>query len=389
MNLTLTLLDSTRGAFEVLPDTDPATGTTILTARPSRHERALTQAILAGYGVDTAVSGAGRSEAEDWLYIRARLTAYGTKMLVVRHADLLTPLMSEKLLRLAAEHGIALAFTCDDTTGADLGAWVLDNGGRCHEDSAWLTGQFSNSPALPLVEGEVFPRNLPSGDFYIFRARCRQLLAPDDFKFVDALYRSIAVEVSHHPFKTTQDAAEFIRDRHDSHPYPAQLKTIVRAAQAAMFREGALLKCDIDSMLNGARDGLFRHLSDDELRRLRGYRQTWRSAVWALRNSGLSVTDMSGLTLESDITGLGLPRAATELVQAHLAYRRLRGATATDPLFTDAPRYLSEAVRVAAVELGLPLAPTSERRNATIASNWHALSGINLIPLSKPTGVVA
>lgn len=391
MNLTLTVLDPTRGAFELLPDTDPATGTTVFTARPSRHDRALTQSILAGYGVDPAVTGAGRSEAEDWLYIKARIATFQTMMLVVRHADILTPPMREKLLRLANEHGLALALTCDDSTGADLGAWVLDNGGECHEDSTWLTDRFS-AAAPPSIAGDEFPRTLPTGDFYIFRSRCRELLGAHDFEVLDTLYRSVATAVSRRPFRSAQEAADWIRTQYESHPYPAQLRTIVRAAQAAMLREGILLKCDLDSMLTAATDGMHRPLKNTELLRLRGYRQTWRSAVWALRNAGLSITDMTELTVGLDLAALNLTGTAAELVQAHLAFRRLEGGTSTDPFITlDANRY-PEAIRSAAVELGLPLAPTNERRDATITSNWRAVSDISLMPLNPkalPGGAAA
>lgn len=381
MNITLTLLDPTRGAFELVPDTEPNTGKTVCTARPSRHERALTQAVLAGYGVDPSLSGSGRSEAKDWRYIKARIADYGTTMLVVRHADLLTPAMRQKLLLLAREHDVHLALTCDDITGADLGAWVLDNGGECHEESSWLTSQFSGAAAAPPVEHEDFPRHLPDGDFYVFRARCQELLDPHYFAVVDDLYRSVAIEVDANPFETKHDAADWIRARHDSHPYPAQLKTIVRAAQAAMFRHGFLLKCDLDTVLTAASDATHRRLNDSELKRLRAYRMTARPAVWALRDSGLSVTEMSGLTLDSDLSGLNLPETADTLVQAHLAYRRLEGASPTEPMFTEAERGMSNAIREAAVELGLPVPPASERRGATIASNWHAAAGIDLIPL--------
>lgn len=389
--LTLTLLDGAKGALEILPDTDPASGVVTVTARPSRHERALTQTLLGGYGVESSISGAGRSEAEDWRYLLARVRAYETRVLVIRHATFMHNEMLAKAWTFCATHDVDLALTCDESVGADLGAWVVDHGGDCYEGPAWLrAGLAAVGRAVTQVSATAddFPAHVPDGDFYVFRARCRDLLAPAEFARVDRLYADTGRAVKNEPFRAEAEAADWIRARHDTTPGPGQMKTIIRAAQAAMFTHGMLLKVDLGTVLAGVSDGAYRRLNAADTRRLRAYRQTWRSVVRVLRDADLSVTEMRHLRLGDVVTGLSdrfsLGDDARVIVATHREYRRLEGATDRDRLITESERICVTAIRQASVDLALPNVPNNERRDTSTSRSWRRQSGLTLIPITGP-----
>ena len=249
MEVTLTHLDGANGVHEMLPNTDPASTITVFTGRPGKsadRPYGLTQDLLGGFGVRNDIAGAGRRVNEDLLHIRARFRAYGTRMVVVRHADMLHPQGNTDILDLLAEtcaqEEVDLALTCDDTGGMRLAEWVDAKGGSIHQTADALLSRMPGTSAgstCTSASGAAFPRSVPKGDFYAFRARARELLPAEQFAAVDSCYLRVAREVFADPFGSPEEAAKRLVPMCHHTDNPAEVITILRAAQAAMFRRGS------------------------------------------------------------------------------------------------------------------------------------------------------
>lgn len=195
--------------------------------------------------------------------LRAWLTAYETKVLIVRHAtNYDTKVQREAILHLAQETGCDLALTCGENTGENLAEWVDRQGGTIHPNSVPLLTRLSGmhteeSGALApgTVSGGEFPVLVPRVDFYLYRAKCRDLLTPGEFATVDALYRSIFTHVQASPFPDDETAAEYLRETATTHPSAGEVVTVTRAAQAAMFTHATLMKVDLHFFIDSVRHG--------------------------------------------------------------------------------------------------------------------------------------
>ncbi len=391
MDITLTHLDSTKSARELIPNTDPATGVTVFTGRPGKSaDRAFatTRDFLGGFGVRDDIAGGGRSVSDDVLHIRARLAAFETRLVVVRHADMLHPFGNTDLLDILADvvtgADARLALTCDDVAGGDLAGWVEARGGRVHDDDAEMLGLLpSTTPREPTGIRGDFPASVPRGDFYVFRARARDLLTAEEFAAVDAVYLRTAKGVLTNPFIGEVEAGDRLLALCQTTENPAEVVTMIRAAQAAMFRHSVLLKVDLDHFLRLVPHGEHRPLSQPELRALRAYRGTWRPAAVVLLDAGLSVDAVAALRVsevntEGDIAGLPLSVPSQEVLRVHSTYLGLLGAQASDPLVPVDPRRISTARRDAAIDLGIPGDTPNRSREDKAHDRFRGLLGVSL-----------
>lgn len=406
--LTMTEFDPTVGAFTLLPPTDPTTGIVTFTPRPARdgRDKALLHAMLGGFGVDPDVNGTNlRSVDEDLKHIKARIRAYEVKALVVRQA-VYAPTTSLDLLRqLAVKEGLHLALTCDEGSGVALGEWVDEHGGTINKDANTLRSQLAAvaRPGLTLPDDShdiAFPHLLPETGWYNFRSRCKYLLTPAEFALVDDLYVEVATTVHAQPFTSPKDAADRIHDWYEQHPYPGQLRTIVRAAEAAMFKHGQALKTNEVRLMATVEREEHRRLSPAELRSLRAYYQTWRSATRALRDAGLAVQDIKNLVI-GEVTPNGtlkhnaarqpvhLTPEAALILAAHRHFRRLRTHDPDAPLVTQGIAYLSTALRESSADLNLPSLPNYETRITDDNTRWASNLGVTLDALAGAHGWLA
>ncbi len=394
MDLTLTYLPGDRLVNDLVADQDPHSGLLAVTCRPGRGDDrlyAVTQTMLRGFGVRDDVSGHGRSLAEDQNHVRARLRSYGTRRVALRHAENLGE-RPEKVLDLFLEmlrgEGAGLALACDDNTGERLAAWVEANGGQVCPDEADLTAQFAPSPRSSSGPSEAdFPSGLPRVDFYLFRARCRDLLDAHSFEVVDNLYVSSARRVLAEPFLDSTDASRRLTQWAAACTTTAQVITLIRGAQAASFRSGSLLKVNLDAYLRLVEDDQHRPLSDAELLALRAYRNTTISAAVVLADAGLSAAEAVSVPLgalaadAATIEGTPVPFAGREFLRTHAALRRLDGADDGEALLTCKKRYVLEHRRTVAAELGIPSVPKQAPFELGQQGRWDKEIGASLQPL--------
>lgn len=395
MSLSLTPLPANVGAFTLLPNTDPSTGIVTMTARPARRAYTISQALLQSLGTSEDVFGSGRRHDQDLLLLHAWLRAYDVTTVVIRHATNITDkTLLDNLMHICDAIGAHLALACDDTVTTRLNDWVEERGGTIH------TG---HEPLLALIEeharpgatvtpsaGVDFPQFLPRIDFYGFRARCRDVLTPAEFAALDSLYVTAFQEVRADPYGTVDEAVNRLAAAIANHRTPGEVLTITRAAQAAMFTHGLLLKVDVPTMLNGVRDSRHRRLTPQEVRALRAYRTPWRSTAVVLRDADLTMDEIHAVTLDQvrpDGTISGFPDMlplhpdALVYVRAQRAYRLSLGATPDEPLIDNTRAHVKRALRLAGSELNLPTSGNHERSNERKSSHWKRGLGVALLPL--------
>lgn len=396
MTISLTPLPSRVSAKSVLPNTDPATGIITTTGRPTRHDWAVGQTILADMGVRLDIAGAGRNHGEDLELLAAWLTAHQATMLVVRHAtNLHSHELLDNLALLCEGVGVHLALTCDDTVGHTLVDWVGERSGVIDTNIGALLQRMDEAARpQPSITGDDEPHFsdfLPRVDFYLFRSRCRDLLTPSDFAVVDDLYCKVFSEVRAHPYVSSENASERLSDGLRDTNSPGRALTHVRAAQAAMFTHGLLLKVNLDFFLNGVADGEHRRLTLGQIRSLRAYRQPWRSCAVVLRDADLTneqirtlrmdqVTDDGDLT--ADLNHLPLTGDARLFLRCQRILRTIHGATDSDPLLDTSASRIQAAQRRSSTDLNLPRVPTREPNKTSRKHRWNYDLGTSLLPLT-------
>lgn len=398
MSLSLTPMPADIGAFTLLPNTDPTSGIVTFNARPTRHAWAISQTVLAALGARDDVFGAGRRHDQDLVLLHAWLHAYDVKVVVVRHAVNLLDrsphrTLMDNLLHIAEGVGAHLALTCDDTVTTWINDWVEQHGGTInasHEPLLNLIKEATRSTSAPTTDRLVdFPQYLPRVDFYGFRARCRDILTPAQFDQVDRLYVTTFQSVRVDPYATQEEAFTRLAATVADHVTPGEVLTIARAAQAAMFTHGLLLKVDIPSLLRGVHDAEHRRLTPAEVRALRAYRTPWRSSAVVLRDADLTTAQVNALTIsnvteDGGITGIShlpLHDDARTFLRAQRRYRLDLGATPEDPFITEVARHVSQAMRRCGAELNLPSASNHEKAAQTRSNRWQKAMGVSLLPL--------
>lgn len=395
MTITLTPMPAGHSLHSLLPNTDPTTGVITFTARPSRHAWAVSQTMLEAFGVRSDVFGAGRAHGEDLTLLRAWIRAYDIRLVVVRHATNLRDFdLLDSLLLLCEEAGVHLALTCDDNTGTHLFDWVEQHGGEINDDEIALTALVSKHTrpisGTPDIHGsQSFPVLLPRVDFYGFRARCRDTLSPGQFETVDRVYREVFREVQRDPFGTKEEAATRLAAMCSLHQGVGQVRTLIRAAQAAMFTRGVLLKVSLDTFLNLVHDAQHRRLTHSEVLALRAYRTPWRSSVIVLRDCNLSREEIHRLSM-SDVADDGtlratgawpVPNEANVYLRAQRFLRQSAGASGDDPFITEDQTTVALAQRRAGAELGLPGTRGIEFKTTRAADRWQHELGVAMLPL--------
>jgi hypothetical protein len=377
----------------LLPPTDPSTGITTFTARPTRHAWAIGQDLLASLGADPDLYGCGRRHGEDLEYARAWLTAHEIRLVMVRHADNITSTdILDDLDHLCAAVSADLVLTCDDTGGEHLTDWVTARDGTIADLPTLqrLIAQTAHTPQDVPPDAPVdYPTYLPRAEFYAFRARVRDVLRPDQFVLVDALYRATFQAIADKPPTSAEDAAATLRALIAEQRTPGQALTIARAAQAALFTHGLLLKVAVDALLHGTAAAAHRRMTPAEVRSLRAYRTCWRSAVAVLHDANLSKDEIHALrvdqvTEEGHLTGVDhqpLLADARVYLRAQRAYRVITGAAPTEPLIPETRARVTFALRRIGAELNLPAPGNHVPAEARKSDRWQHSLGVALLPL--------
>lgn len=395
MKLTLTPLPSDLSAKSLLPNTDPVTGVVTATVRPTRHAWAVGQTVLAAMGIRLDLIGAGRRHGENLELLNAWFSAYDVRLLILRHATNTSDFeLLDELLLVCESVGVDLALTCDDTVGHRLVDWVSERSGHVDVTHEPLLDRVASAarpvPAMSVHDSDDgFPMLLPRVDFYGFRARCRDVLSTRQFALVDALYVATFQEVQRDPYGTAEEAASRITAAVTHTDHVGKALVVARAAQAAMFTHGLLLKVNLGYFLKGIQDAEHRRLTSAEIRSLRAYRNPWQSAVVALRDANLTRDDITALRIcnvtdDGDLVGIDhepLADDARVYLRAHRILRTIQGAAGEDLFITVPNRSIGQAQRRASVELNLPLVQAREPSDITGRDRWNTSLGVTLLPL--------
>lgn len=388
----------------------PERGLLVLTGTPANQGLApITRALLEAMGKDPQLTGGATcSTRYGWPLLPPWLLALGISEVVVDEAQLLPPKVLEELIVLVLGLGIRLWLVAHrplgDTFPAVLAAWPTEEAST--ENLRHVLTRADDAPAGAATEPEVasYP-SVPSSEFLLFRAHCRDLLSPDDFALVDDRYLRAAAETrewlkaSDHPIHAEAVARELRSVLLDCGS-PEEMLTVLRAAAAVLLLADVLLTCDAAGFMASVVDQdwyLVRRHPD--WRALGGYRQPYRAAVCAMAAGGLSLEQIVALTC-SDVDAAGIwvtpghgrritvPAGGVAHVRAQLLSRKAWGAEATDLLFLTAEgapasvRYLREALTEPTVEAGVELSSGRVSRRRPTPMQWATRLGIRIQSLT-------
>ncbi|MCF6733632.1 hypothetical protein [Blastococcus sp. KM273129] len=352
----------------------PDAGTLAISMRPgSKYGNWVFRDLLAAMGKDRDYAAARtQSVADDRSVCKAYLHAHDIRRLVVVHCEWARARTRDEglgyLLELADEHDLDLDLVSELDRNSTARNWVAATGGELLD---WDPRRFhAPAPVSERRNAYAFPPEVPHVDFPLFRATCRRLLSPQEFRQVDNAYvfafRSARAILTGD--LTEAEVIEFLRIQMAIVVNPAHAATIIRACQAAAFVNGILLKIDLSSLGYFIADATHRRLTGDELRLVRRLYAPWKAAAVVLTDAEHSIDQLLALQL-SDVTETGAVATADGPVplcdegRLHLRalrFERLaeeakRRTAATTRLFTSEAPAIRTALHAARRDLGLPL----------------------------------
>jgi hypothetical protein len=336
-------------------------GALVCLPRPARRAFALHRDVLGAMGCRSDVRTATQRArvGRDLLLVQAWTVAHGFRHVFVCHADLVTdPRWFGDLTSAFAAAGAATHLVCDNTIPGKVLDWADEHGYPIVTRTPTLPPPSAIPPHW--AEGAFsFPQMLPEADFYIWLARCRDLLSPTEHAAVHGLYVHVFNDWLAAPPETGSQARQRLVQLVQTHRTQGEVLTCVRAAQAACFRQGLLLRLKLVHLLVTVQDQEHRPLFPMEIRSLHAYREPWISTSIVLRDVGFETREICGLAL-ADVAPSGhvpakhLNDEALLYVRAQRALRELEGCHPNAPLVPRQQREVGEAIRWARTDLNLP-----------------------------------
>ncbi|PKW25750.1 hypothetical protein [Phycicoccus duodecadis] len=394
MELTVTPTPSTMSARDALPALDPSSGVLTASTTLTRNAWTLSQDLLLGLGARHDLPGAGRRHDEDITLLRCWIRAYDIRLIVMLNAHLVPyPRLLTFLLDLGRAADCDVALTHDESTVTPVIAWAQDNGARVHTTPTPLIDRMKATarPAYPLpAEAPTsFPKFLPEVDFYAFRGLCRELLPANEFAIVDDLYVRTFRDITANPLGDDEDASSRLRTMLSTVTTESEATTIIRATQAALFKTGRHLYVWMPTLRTAMQRDQHRRLTPAEVRSLRGYRTPWRSSLAVLHDAELTSNDIAALTL-ADLQPTGhltnpaqpLTDDARAFLRAHREFRRIKGATEGDPLFTMNTPGVRAALRSIGRDLLIPTVSAQAGFDDTPDQTWRKALGVRIATLT-------
>lgn len=342
-------------------------------------------------GKDFDASGTGRTANELWSRSQLWLVVTEARDLFVNHVEQLGPTQLTELIKLAVGAGVRLWLIDQATTTTPARQRVLDRWPIIKLTTGDFRAHWSNAkPDNPPTGAIHAPLPLvPLDDFLTFRAACHDILEPDQFKQVDAVFcqaraRAQAWIADVNP--VTDDAiAALLRDLLEDAQCYSELLTRLRATQGVMLLAGWLMRVDPD--LLAATEESRVTFEPWVVAAIARYAAPRHAAAGALavgtRLSPDSVTalnlgdcDPERGVLQTARGTITLDQPGRPLLAALYYDRRLSGADDTDPLFAYSPgtgtrgetlerwtgRGLNDRLKVMERETGVLLASHWQRR---------------------------
>lgn len=361
--------------------------------------------LLAALGKQRDVTGVGRNDDTDWLLAHIWLVASDIDDLVITDLANLPADVLHRLLLLTCSIGVTLWLVADhavDQAHFDvLKDWPVTPVPREKFDEYWRRHDPARGRHRP-SPGPNWPVNVPDVDFPVFRAEARRQLSDADFNIVDAAYLIAYGEaqrwVTSETNPTEELVAGFLRHQLSRTTTTAQMTTIVRATQAALFVQDWLVQVDLIRLL-ASNDAALHAVATDPgtWQRLLAYPEPHRGVICAFTAAGLDAATQVGVCLE-DLNDAGdlvtvegrtvaLPRGTRLFVHAQRYLRQLQGAEPQDPLLATAtgsplsPKSLATVLTAAARDLGVPLVSGQVLRSDKDDRSWLRRRGVSVIHL--------
>lgn len=381
--------------------------------------------LLRALGKRAGLAGHGRNATRLWRRTKAWLIGEQITDLFINRAYLGTPAQWRHLLELQQVTGCQLWLVVQREQVPPYLAEALDGVTfeRLTFDAfrrRWARRRRTPQPAdaalatptsreeLPLTLASL---RVPLVEFPLFRAACRDLLAPERFAAVDRSYREALTATRSWIASTTPtetDAVSYVRCLIERSPTLDDVLTRLRGAQAAFFIDWWLLKVDLDALAGARDEDALSPLTPDAARLLRHYSSTTHAALALLVLAGRPplpplaaavVADAASDGSVVNLKGFGpieLPTYARRILASHLSYRRLQGATDRDPLFASRqnengakvlkhfrPNGLRHVLNQVAYDTGLALTVRGGARTGTEEANWRRRYGLSLQPIPR------
>ncbi len=399
---------------------DRSAGHLVVTIRPGQRGLLwLVRDIETALGKREGSAGGARNANERLGLLQAWGAAEGVREIFVRRADLLGAGGWRTLAGLACLWDARLWLSIQ---GASLSRnqsefareWGLPKMKWEVFESQWdeqlTAGENSTSETNALSQPEL--PALPDEPFPSWRAACRDQLAAGQFEKVDAALRAEFAEAcawfGEHSFDELWSELRRLVEVASGHD---ELLLRIRAWQIAAFRNGQMLKADLDALLGAAAPVKEVALDGAMAMRLRHHTQPRYPAVTALWIAGArSLADVAAVTLGDVVESgtrvlvgaewLQLPKDAAALMRAAVLVRLSHGATSGDTLFieyragSEAAQPMTErAARVVlgvmAREHGLPLLTRFNRTQGEDDQLWARRHGFRLSPLATEMAAAA
>jgi hypothetical protein len=305
-----------------------------------------------GLGKNPHVSGTGRNANDRWTRIHAWLLGGGIESLFISRIQLLDGRRLKPVIDLALACGVDLWLLAQQdplpkTIRQLLEDWPVEEVSVAGFRKKWRRRSTTKPKAdAGSVLTATFP-GVPHDEFVLFRAACRDLLTPADFKTVDRALQVAASEVA--DWLQSQDAireeevGRLVRDLVAPCRGLDEAITRLRGAQVAFFWRRYLLKLDVDRIVAAYAIEEKSELNSTTAVHLRSYAATRYPAAAALalatdwsplEVSSIAIADVGVDAKSMSLSGFGdLPDEAARLVTPHLVHRLLDGASDDDPLF--------------------------------------------------------
>jgi hypothetical protein len=353
--------------------------------------------LLRGLGKDETLDGVRHHTNDVWRHLRAWMLAHPIGDVLLYSAEHCRPTHLVSTAELVAAAGARLWLHTDGPPSKPLEPQMAAWAGQPQPFEQFAAFWKSRRLAPPALgdsrrdQAAPFPR-VPREDFPTFRAACRDLLAPAEFARVDQRYVAAFRAAQQQLAEPTQEGVSgYLRGSVGVCASADELLIILRATQAALFRDGWLLRVALPSFLAIVeREPRAGTRTQGEWARLRPYADPLPGAITALRASGLEVSKLPSVTVGaiapdgSSVRGrretFAVERPAQIFLRAQRALRLGDGASGSAPLFWRRGAAISEVLALRALrrpvsELGVSLATATPH---TPSKGWLRENGITL-----------
>lgn len=222
------------------------------------------------------------------------------------------------------------------------------------------------SPPTPeeTASGPLAEVSLPADHWPSFRAAYHATLPEDLVEECDRIYLDAYATVRNSIAATVDEIAALAGRLWEQHGVNEAERTLtIRALQAAMFRNGRLVRIELNHFTRHVQQRYVNLMTPNHYTALRGFVKPWRAAATVLHAYHVSTEDILALkalhvTADGHIPSLNIsPPAEARLLLAAQRWRQLITEDANPPLFTKSSHGLRQGIRAVVQELDLPLIP--------------------------------